>query len=392
MASLDDDSEYDPENPDPEGRFLEMFWFPNRDWAVQRILESAERVPATLVRTLHEATRQENPGESFFAIVCCLADLLTVGDDSVRRAAARLLGDAFSAIEAPILQVGSFVPKELEQAVPAILQAAAIPDSEIRSSLLRALACLPPRRCGPSIVGPLTEHFFGDRDPGVVTQAIGVLMATGVDAASGAIPAIIGLLGHQDVGVRQRACEALAEFGAEASPAVPQLVRMTRDETDRNLRHRAALTLAAVDEEGSLTSQELADPRARETFLSLLREVGPGTRALRRRLQSLGAAQDRPTGKGSSPAQGAAHGDDFRSVNWFGQEYTFTTNQAACVQVLWEHWERGTPEVGLTKILERAGVAVNRLDVVFRDHPAWGTMIVSGRTKGAYRLAPPVEI
>jgi hypothetical protein len=38
--------------------------------------------------------------------------------------------------------------------------------------------------------------------------------------------------------------------------------------------------------------------------------------------------------------QDAAHGDDFRCVCWFGEVYEFTATQAACVKVLWEHWER----------------------------------------------------
>lgn len=39
------------------------------------------------------------------------------------------------------------------------------------------------------------------------------------------------------------------------------------------------------------------------------------------------------------------HSPDFRSVRWFGESYTFTENQALRVKLLWENWERGTPDV-----------------------------------------------
>ena len=71
--------------------------------------------------------------------------------------------------------------------------------------------------------------------------------------------------------------------------------------------------------------------------------------------------------------------------------YTFTATQAACVQVLWEAWQQRTPEVGGAAVLEdnRVESAQNSLLQVFDKgkHPAWGKMIVSGSTKGTYRLA-----
>jgi len=89
------------------------------------------------------------------------------------------------------------------------------------------------------------------------------------------------------------------------------------------------------------------------------------------------------------PVKDARHSPDFRSVYWFGQEYSFTANQAACVRLLWEAWENGTPELSGAKILEEADIDQDRLSAVFRDHPAWKTMIRPGHTKGAYRLSPP---
>jgi hypothetical protein len=94
----------------------------------------------------------------------------------------------------------------------------------------------------------------------------------------------------------------------------------------------------------------------------------------------------------------ARHSTDYRSVVWFGTSYYFTPTQAACVKVLWREWANGTPEVGEDTVLEDHEVEADakRLIDVFRDrksparyHPAWGSMIVPGSTKGAYRLNPP---
>jgi hypothetical protein len=90
-----------------------------------------------------------------------------------------------------------------------------------------------------------------------------------------------------------------------------------------------------------------------------------------------------------------AHSPDYRSVNWFGREFTFTPTQAACVKVLWEAWQNKTPDVGGQTVLEAVDAHSDRLDHVFRSggriqHLAWGEMIVAGDTKGSYRLAPPL--
>jgi hypothetical protein len=94
-------------------------------------------------------------------------------------------------------------------------------------------------------------------------------------------------------------------------------------------------------------------------------------------------------GRPTEPAD-VAHSDDFRSVRWYGTNYLFTPTQAACVRVLWEAWERGTPVVGQESILETAGSTCCRLRDVFdkAKHPAWDKMIVSPR-KGSFSLAEP---
>ncbi len=110
--------------------------------------------------------------------------------------------------------------------------------------------------------------------------------------------------------------------------------------------------------------------------------------------RSIGQVSDATERESSGQPVGrrSSHSDDFRSVDWYGTLYEFTANQAACIKVLWEHWERGTPTIGDQTVLETADIAQTRLDQVFRDrnapHLAWGKMIVPG-PKGTHRLLEP---
>jgi len=85
----------------------------------------------------------------------------------------------------------------------------------------------------------------------------------------------------------------------------------------------------------------------------------------------------------------ARHSFDFRSVHWYGPEYSFTAKQAAIVKLLWEAWDNGTPDVADATLLEACDLTTSRLVDIFRNNPAWGSMIVEGRTKGTRRLSPP---
>jgi hypothetical protein len=96
----------------------------------------------------------------------------------------------------------------------------------------------------------------------------------------------------------------------------------------------------------------------------------------------LGATQQQRQPLGDSPR----HSPDFRSVHWKGQDYIFSPAQAAVIACLWEAWEDGMPDLGQETILEKAGSESNRLRDVFKDHPAWGVVIVS-RGKGIFGLS-----
>ncbi len=102
----------------------------------------------------------------------------------------------------------------------------------------------------------------------------------------------------------------------------------------------------------------------------------------------------RPVKEKSQPTQGDddyAHSVDFRHLRWFGETYSFTVNQVPVVKMLYEHWEKGTPDIGGETLL--ATVDQNnppkRMSVLFLNHPAWKSLIVAGGTKGTYRFAEP---
>jgi len=86
----------------------------------------------------------------------------------------------------------------------------------------------------------------------------------------------------------------------------------------------------------------------------------------------------------------ATHGLDFRDVKWHETKYVFSPKQAACVRILWEAWERGNPWVADGTVLQKAGVGDRqRLRDVFKNHPAWGTMIVQGPQQDLHGLQEP---
>lgn len=92
-----------------------------------------------------------------------------------------------------------------------------------------------------------------------------------------------------------------------------------------------------------------------------------------------------------APTPKPSHTDCFTTVNWYGEEYTFTTAQRAVVEQLWKAMDNNTPALADETLLTAAGSAGKNLRDVFRSngkrHPAWDTMIVKvGRD--ARRLSP----
>ncbi len=88
----------------------------------------------------------------------------------------------------------------------------------------------------------------------------------------------------------------------------------------------------------------------------------------------------------------ASHDPQFRSVHWFGADYTFSPQQARCVKVLWNYWMLGTPIIREQIVLEITGIVARSLKEVFMTPPgkgAWGKMIGDGDRRGTVRLIEP---
>ena len=80
------------------------------------------------------------------------------------------------------------------------------------------------------------------------------------------------------------------------------------------------------------------------------------------------------------------HSPDFRSVTLKGNYYTLTSLEAQVVQILYEQYLNGTPDVGKDYILEELGAKSKNMRDVFQSCKGWQNLIKKGERKGTYRL------
>ncbi len=124
-----------------------------------------------------------------------------------------------------------------------------------------------------------------------------------------------------------------------------------------------------------------------EVAKHLDREKIAGSKAVVKAMPQKKAGQEAEEIEQNPPE--ARHSIDFRSVHWFGTDYNFTANQAAAVKILWEAWENGTPDVGGDTLAVEVDSESRRARDIFKGHPAFGSMICQGETKGTFRLVEP---
>lgn len=91
------------------------------------------------------------------------------------------------------------------------------------------------------------------------------------------------------------------------------------------------------------------------------------------------------------PSTGFDHSSDFRSVKYNDQTYTLSRNQAYVVEILFDAYQRGFPDVGKDFILQKIESTNTRLRDLFRSSGLWNTLIVSGKKRGTHRLNLPGE-
>jgi len=86
------------------------------------------------------------------------------------------------------------------------------------------------------------------------------------------------------------------------------------------------------------------------------------------------------------------HTPDYRSVNWRGEDLSFTPDQAIIIKALHEAYKNGTPDVGQRHLFKQADRQSDRLRDLFRSKHAkdiWGRFVIPGKTRGTYRLNLP---
>lgn len=179
-----------------------------------------------------------------------------------------------------------------------------------------------------------------------------------------------------------------------ANPPTAAMTLPERAETVRSLNaaekgargaFRRALELLGLIAGGTAGDDGKALAERLKQCAGKLRSVFGSDTNQRQAAASIKRARQEP-GDTTRPAR---HSPDFRSVHWYGNDFVFTATQAACVRLLWDAWEQGTPDVGGETLLEAVGVRTSRLVDIFRDRKAWGTLIRRGDTKGSYRLSQP---
>ena len=104
-----------------------------------------------------------------------------------------------------------------------------------------------------------------------------------------------------------------------------------------------------------------------------------------------------PVSDGADEATGnkPTHNADFTEVKWFGKRYAFTKGiQSRAIEMLWVEFEKGGFSIHEKTIGEKTESSSERFRLrdVFRNHPAWGTMIQTAETKGCHRIAKPESL
>lgn len=165
--------------------------------------------------------------------------------------------------------------------------------------------------------------------------------------------------------------DAFPELGDCILPADPQPAK-TAQELVALLKRHAASVLGVMESQVAMRTQEVASGRLPPN--SLLALVASGVTPTDESIRTNGEHED------------FRHSEDFRSVFLRGREYTLTTQQAQIVEMLYDAHKNKTPDLSDDYILDRLGSPGSRFRDSFRNSDAWGTLVVSGKRRGTYRL------
>ncbi|HZI75865.1 MAG TPA: HEAT repeat domain-containing protein, partial [Gemmatimonadales bacterium] len=155
------------------------------------------------------------------------------------------------------------------EAVPLLLQALEDPSDEVRSKAATALGRLRDRRA----VAPLLEHLLSDPAPFVRARVASALAQFGGPEVT---ERLVRTLGDSAWWVRMRGVEALEQIGPGAEAAL----LMALDDTDPEIRQRAAVSLERLGIPGQLTVAIEQGGSGSDAARTLSRMVAVGTREL----------------------------------------------------------------------------------------------------------------
>ncbi len=103
--------------------------------------------------------------------------------------------------------------------------------------------------------------------------------------------------------------------------------------------------------------------------------------------QPLAVSMDPETPQPSSEPAQFTHSPDYRSVRHQDRRFDLTATQAHVVRILHEAAALGTPDVGWEYIHVTVELGKRtRMRDLFKNLDGWGTLIVTGGTKGTWRL------
>lgn len=248
-----------------------------------------------------------------------------IGAAAAPAVAERLSNPKMRALAAGVL--GDLGP-QARAAVPALIKALQVPDSEGKQEIMLALGAIgsearpavpellktlkaegdPTRAAaafalagiGATEAGPLLKQTVTSKDEVLALASARALLRLGPDNpehVSLALPRLIAALSQKSAGIRREAAEALADLGPRAGSAVPALIKALHDE-DADVR---LAVLAALEEIGAGSKAAVSDltrllsdhaPEVRTGAAYALGKLGPDAKPAVPDLQRLLASKD----------------------------------------------------------------------------------------------------
>lgn len=169
-----------------------------------------------------------------------------------------------------------------DKACPILVKTLKDSDPAIRKAAAAALGGIESK---PKAVAPALAEALKDDVPAVRLAAAAALRGCTTEEGAKALPALVELLTHKEPNVRRDAAVALAEFGSDGKPALPDLRRAMKDPepgVSSAASWAVARVRAAADNREAVSALVAAlqakEPRDRQDAARLLGKLGPDAR------------------------------------------------------------------------------------------------------------------